>query len=272
MSDLIDVLEGEANISLEWLKNNDMIANPEKFHALLISKDQSNTSGVNISIQGKSIKSEDSVKLLGIKLDNKLNFDSHISDLCHKAATQLNVLKRLKSFIGFEERKVLIQSFVYSNFNYCPLVWNFSSAKSLQKVEKIQEMALRFLYNDHTSSYDALLVKSGRCYMHVSRLRSLYIEVYKTMKDLIPSFMKDLFEFKSSTNSTRSQRNPYDLLHYRPNQVTYGSNCLRALAPKVWNSLPNDIKSADNFAAFKRLIKEWEGIKCGGNVCRHTES
>ena len=272
MSDLIDVLEGEANISLEWLKNNDMIVNPEKFHALWIRKDQSDTSGVNISIQGKSIKSEDSVKLLRIKLDNKLNFDSHISDLCHKDATQLNVLKRLKSFIGFEERKVLIQSFVYSNFNYCPLVWNFASAKTLQKVEKIQERALSFLYNDLTSSYDAFLVKSGRCYMHISRLRSLCIEIYKTMKDLNPTFMKDLFEFKSSTNPTRSQGNPYDLLHHRPNQVTYGSNSLRTLAPKVWNSLPNEIKSADNFAAFKRLIKEWEGIKCGCNVCRHTES
>ena len=53
MSDLIDVLEGGANTSLEWLKNNDMIANPEKFHGLLIRKDQSDTSGVNISIQGR---------------------------------------------------------------------------------------------------------------------------------------------------------------------------------------------------------------------------
>ena len=73
-----------------------------KFHALLIRKDQSDTSGVNISSQGKSIKSEDSVKLLGIKLDNKLNFDSHISDLCHKAATQLKVLKRLLSALKNE--------------------------------------------------------------------------------------------------------------------------------------------------------------------------
>ena len=162
----------------------------------MIRIDQSDTSGINISIQGKSIKSEDSVKLLGIKLDNKFNFDSHISDLCHKAATQLNVLKRLKSFIGFEERKVLIQSFVYSNFSYCRLVWNFPSAKSLQKVEKIQERALRFLYNDHTSSYDALLVKSGRCYIHVSRLRSLYIEIYKTMKDLNPYFHEGSFRIQ----------------------------------------------------------------------------
>ena len=163
MSDLIDVLEGEANISIKWHKNYDMIANPVKFHALWIRKDRSVTSGVNISIQGKSIKSEDSVKFLGTKLENKLNVDSHISDLCNKAVTQLNVLKRLKSFIGFEERKVLGQSFIcFPNFYYSPLVWKFSSAKSLQKVEKIHEGALRLLYDDNTSSYDALLVQSGR--------------------------------------------------------------------------------------------------------------
>ena len=46
---------------------------------------------------------------LGVQLDNKLNFDLHISDLCKIAATQLNVLKRLKQFIGFEERKIIIQ-------------------------------------------------------------------------------------------------------------------------------------------------------------------
>ncbi len=72
-----------------------MIANPSKFHALLIKKDQTTTNGEKIRIQGKTIESEDSVKLLGIQLDYKLNFDPHISQLCRKAAAQLNVLKRL---------------------------------------------------------------------------------------------------------------------------------------------------------------------------------
>ena len=61
------------------------------------------------------------MKLFGITLDYKLDFDPHISNICKKAATQLNVLKRLKSFIGFRE-KILIQSFIYSNFKYCPFV------------------------------------------------------------------------------------------------------------------------------------------------------
>ena len=135
LSNLIEVLEEEAGVALTWLKQNQMIANPEKFHALLIRKDETNTSGENFDIQGKMIKSEETVKavkLLGIQLDYKLNFEQHISELCRKAASQLNVLKRLKQFIGFYERRILVQSFLYSNFDYCPLVWYFSSVKAFQ--------------------------------------------------------------------------------------------------------------------------------------------
>ena len=114
LSNLVEVLEEEAGVALTWLKQNQMIANPEKFHALLIGKDQTNTSGENFNIQGKMVKSEETVKLLGIQLDYKLKFEQHISELCRKAASQLNVLKRLKKFIGFNEKKILVQSFVYS--------------------------------------------------------------------------------------------------------------------------------------------------------------
>ena len=145
MPDLVKVLEKEAANALSWLEQNEMIANPDKFDALFVKKDQTNTLGINLDFQGHAIKSEENVKLLGVTLDYKLNFDPHVSNLCKKAAPQLNVLKRLRSFIGLAEREVLVQSFVYSNFNYCPLVWYFSSSKSLQKIEKIQERALRFL-------------------------------------------------------------------------------------------------------------------------------
>ena len=64
--------------------------------------------------------------------------------------------------MGFKEKEILLNSFVYSNFNYCPLVWRFCSSKSLNKIEKIQERALRLLRNDFTSDYSELLNKSGK--------------------------------------------------------------------------------------------------------------
>ena len=135
LPDLVRVLENEANSALSWLERNEMIANPIKFHALFVKKDQTNTSGINFNFQGHSIKSEETVKLLGVTLDYKLNFDPHISHLCKKAAAQLNVLKRLKSFTSFAEKEVLVQSFVYSNFNCCPSVWYFSSSNHFRKLK-----------------------------------------------------------------------------------------------------------------------------------------
>ena len=155
-------------------------ANPEKFHAILLKKNQTNTSGEPININGKMIKSEETVKVLGVTLDYKLDFHPHIPNLCKKAATQLNVLKRLKDFIGFKEKKIhSCSELVYSNFNYCPLVWYFSSAKSLQKIEQLQERALRFLYNDHISSYNDLLLKSDKCTMLVARQRIDLLAILK---------------------------------------------------------------------------------------------
>ena len=265
LSNLVRALEEESGVALDWLKENHMIVNPSKFHALLIKKDQTNTSGEKISIRGKTIESENSVKLLGIQLDYKLNFDPHISELCRKAVTQLIVLKRLRAYIDFEERKVLVQSLVYSNFNYCPLVWHFCSAKSTNKIEKIQERALRFLHNGHVSAYNYLLLKSQRCTMHVSRLGSLSLEIFKTLNDLKPSFIKDIFQIRTSNYSSR---NPNNLTHYRPNQVTFGTSSLRLLEPQIWNCLPEQLKSADNLNTLKSLITQWDGPTCNCNACR----
>ena len=134
------------------------------------------------------------------------------------------------------------------NFYYCPLVWYFSSANSSQKIEKIQECALRFLHNDQLSSYGVLLSKSKRCTMHVFRLKFPCIEIFNTLNKLYPSFMQDIFQVKSSSYSLRETNN---LQHYKPNQVTFGSNSLRSLGPHVWNGLPNGMKSAKS----KYLLK-----------------
>ena len=159
---LIKVLEQETNNAVSWLSSNNMIVNPEKFHCIIISKDISDTSGIDINITNKTIKSEKYVKLLGISIDNKLNFNLQITELCKKASAQLNALYRLKNILPLKVKSILIQSFVYANFNYCTLIWNFSSAKSLQKVEKIQKRALKFILDNNEDSYETLLKKNRK--------------------------------------------------------------------------------------------------------------
>ena len=112
-----------------------------------------------IYIENKKVTSEHSVKLFGINIDNQLNFDNHASTLCKKAGSQLNAIGRLREYIGFPEKKALIEAFVFSSFNYCPLAWYFTSMRSANKIKSVQKIALRLLCNDFTSTYDSLLLK-----------------------------------------------------------------------------------------------------------------
>ena len=81
-----------------------------------------------------------------------------------------------------------------SNFNYCPLVWMFSNATSLKKLENLLKRALRFLYNNYQLTYEELLDKTNKSTRNVKRLRFLCVEIYKTINNLNPSFMKQIFE------------------------------------------------------------------------------
>ena len=169
---------------------NEMIVNPDKFQEIIIKKNSKMKDSYPLNISDQKISSENCVKLLGIEIDNKLCFKQHISTLCKKASNQLNAIGRIQKYMGFKEKEVLLNSFVYSNFNYCPLVWHFCSSKSLNKIEKIQERALRLLQNDFTSDYSELLNKSGKPSMEVKRLRTLALEILKTLNNLNPDYMK----------------------------------------------------------------------------------
>ena len=121
-----------------------MKVNSGKFQVIIIDKKKKCHTNGTLKIGDKIIKASSSVKLLVVQIDDQLNFNLHISNICRSAANQLNALIRLKHFLDFEEKKTMINSYFYSKIKYCPLVWMFSSAKSLNKVESLQKKRSSF--------------------------------------------------------------------------------------------------------------------------------
>ena len=189
---LKNILIHDSEIAIKWLKNNDMIANPGRFQAIILGKSKKTTHTTFI-INGKEIESKENVKLLGINIDNKLNFDDHVSKLCSRASGQLNTLFRFNNYLTPETKILAINSFIVSNFQYFPLVWHFSSEKSINKIEQVKKRALKFLLNEPNLSYHELLTKAKRPTMKVDRLRTLCTEINKTIKDINPSYMNEDF-------------------------------------------------------------------------------
>ena len=131
----------------------------------------------------------------------------------------------------------------------------------MQKVENMQKRALRFLYNDQTSTYQELLRKAGKTTMNVYRLKLLCTEIYKCINNFSPSYIKNIFQLIEAKRPIRNQH-LNNLVLQQINQTTFGTKSLRSLGPQIWNSLPSHIKCSQSLESFKNIIKMWDGEKC----------
>ena len=118
-----------------------------------------------------------------------------------------------------------------AKFNNCPLVWMFSSDVSLQKIENLQKRAPRFS-DKSCNTYEDLLLKSGFSSINVTRLRTLCIEIFKTLNDLNPSFMKENFNLRQTNRPVR-EKCKLNLVIPSYNQVTFGRKALTFFGPKT---------------------------------------
>ena len=130
--------------------------------------------------------------------------------------------------------KIIYNSYVASNFNYCPLVWHFCGATNSNKIEKIQERCLRMIYKDYESSYHRLLGMANTATLVISRLRILILVVFKSIRQLNPKCISDLFEVKSLGYSLR---NHVKVLQPKRRTTTYGLRTVSYTGAKLWNDL-----------------------------------
>ena len=100
---------------------------------------------LNFKCKNITIKRSDSEKLLGVIIDNKLDFTEHFNTVCKKASLKLHALNRISRFLSPEQHVLIINAYIKSLFNYCPLVWMFCSWGIMHKMNKIHERSLSLL-------------------------------------------------------------------------------------------------------------------------------
>ena len=113
--------EADAKNILWWLKYNGLKANPDKFHILLSESDES----LSMKVDKFELSNTTNQKLLGVTIDSRLTFKPHVTNLCNKASQKLHALSRVIKYMSFRQRKIIMHSFIISQFGYCPLVWMF---------------------------------------------------------------------------------------------------------------------------------------------------
>ena len=257
-NNVIIYLQDMANKMTTWFTNNSMKINPDKFNAIMFGKNEY----VDFKFNGINVKSMDEVKLLGVNIDKKLNFDSHVSYLCKKTSRQVNALSRLRHIANENSKNMLYKTYIMSNFNYCSAIWNYCSSKSIIKLEKLNKRALRIVLNDDKCTYHDLLRISQNICLFSMRRECIMKTVFKCTHNIAPSYLRDLFKVRNERMITRSKTY---LIQPKVRTTRYGLNSLRYDGARIWNKLHNDFK-VDDYYDFKRLLKN-EIADCNCNTC-----
>ena len=119
-------LSNSTHLILNWFRINIIVVNPGKFPIIFLGSNIDNGK-ITFMLENKRVKSRSEVKLLGITIDHKLSFTTHIENLCSTASDRLRTVARIRRFISFEQRKRLSKPYIMSTFEYCPLTWMYCS-------------------------------------------------------------------------------------------------------------------------------------------------
>ena len=200
-----DVIIKLQNVSLtlfQWFYDNQMKANPDKCHFICSTDDK-----VNITVENQKMCNSPCEKLLGVRFDSKLTFDAHINDICKKAGLKLNALARITPYMDLNKKRLLLNAFFMSQFNYCQLVWMCHNRTKNNKINRLHERCLRLIYNDKKSSFEELLEIDSSVSVHDRNLRALATEIYKIYHVISSTIMNEIFTIR--------QQNQYNLRSWR---------------------------------------------------------
>ena len=136
LSNLLRRLEHDSLIAIDWFENNYMKLNRDKCHFLFSGNKHEH---LFVRVGEHQIWESQSEKISGVTIDTKLMFVNHIKNILASAGKK-SALVRISTILSFSKLRILLKSFVESQFAYCPLIWMFCSRTLNTRINKLHSL------------------------------------------------------------------------------------------------------------------------------------
>ncbi len=240
----------------DWMTSNFLLLNSDKTEILLIGPKDStqNLLDYNLQLDGCNVISS-TVKHLGVILDSNLSFENHISNVTKTAFFHLRNISKLRNMLSVSDAEKLVHAFMTSRLDYCNALLGGCPASSINKLQIVQNAAARVLTRSRKYDHITPILQSLHWLPIKFRISyKILLLAYKALNDLAPAYLTNLLSRYNPTRSLRSQNSGL-LVVPRIAKSTKGGRTFSYLAPKLWNSLPDNVRGSDTLSLFKSRLK-----------------
>ena len=224
-----------------WLRANKLFINYSKTKFLLFNR-TAKKCDFNVMVNGFVIEQSESVKYLGVVLDDKLNWRAHLKSLKSKLSRSCFVMSKLRYYLDTDTLKMVYYSLFYPHIQYCISAWGGAADCHLKPIVCMQKRVVRYVCRvPALTPTNPLFIKTG--FLKLNEV--LKLQICKLMQNTIRGFEVDhnCFTPVSSLHShnTRFSKKSNFILE-RP-RTLLGLSSFRYLGPKLWSSVPENIKN-----------------------------
>lgn len=258
IEDLVNRGENALRDAKKYFQINGLNVNEKKTQCIFIGSRQLISRippNVQIYFGETPITPSQSVKNLGVYIDQYMLFDVHINHIIKKVNGILMFINRIKVRFNETSRKMIVQALALSIINYCCRIWGMTTKEQLEQVQKVQNFAAKIAQgNARKFDHVTPILKELEWMKIEDKIKfDICMFTFKVIHQLVPDW---LFKFstvgETQTRPTRQSNN----LFVRRTNTDMGTRAISVRGPKIWNNIPNDVKTS-SIQVFKGKLKKY---------------
>ena len=242
-----------------WLCANGLCLNPDKSDAILFGTSkrlQSFSHVTQVNVAGCPVALSNSIVTLGVTLDQCLNLNAHVSAICRSSFFHIKAIRHCRASLPIDVRVTLATALVQSRLDYANSVLLNTTEHNLQKLQRIQNYLAKSIFPVYPPIPSAELVHSLHWLPIKDRINfKVAVLVYGLLNSHQPTYLTDLLSHRPAARTLRSA--DYQLLDQPRCATAFGGRAFAVTAPRIWNAIPLDIRSAPSVDAFRRQLKTY---------------
>ena len=193
-------------------------------------------------------------RLLGITIDNKLHWDSHINNVCKTVSRRVFLLSKLRYIVDIDTRKLFFNAYIKPHIDYASVVWDGCSDVLKKRLNSLHRRAVKLILPDTTLTTDQKLKE-----MRIMRIMSLQKQleykkglfIYRLLSNEASEYISNLY---THTPSRYSNSRNHHLSFPRPRTDIFKTR-ISFSGVYLCSNLPLTVRACQSLSSFKHKLR-----------------
>ena len=241
-----------------WFKSNKLTLSTNKSCFILFRSAHTRLNEIPsvLNFGDSHINRENSVKYLGITLDENLNWNEHVQQVCKSLKSCFGTFYNVRNYLNLDQVRTIYYSLVYSKIKYALAVYGNTSNENIQLIQCLQNKLIKVLMKKNYR-YPTYKLHNELNILKVEDLvdQEILTFVFNFINKKLPNVFSSYFKYRSENQQPQTRNIDNHLITPKP-RTNCGEQTIRVKGALLWNKLPTSLTKLTNSKTFRKTWKE----------------